>query len=127
MNRMSKRVELRTRYIQAWYDMNIEELLATTSEDFIFDDPAEPQPVTRAMLEAYMHRWNKNIRAHGTEDQWKLTHELRQDKDGVLTDWEWREVLESGLCGAAIVQTVDKGVLFERITYSDRNIRQPQT
>ena len=127
MNRMSKRVELRTRYIQAWYDMNIEELLATTSEDFIFDDPAEPQPVTRAMLEAYMHRWNKNIRAHGTEDQWKLTHELRQDKDGVLTDWEWWEVLESGLCGAAIVQTGDKGVLFERITYFDRNIRHPQT
>lgn len=127
MNRMSKRVELRTRYIQAWYDMNIEELLATTTEDFIFDDPAEPQPVTCAMLEAYMHRWNKKIRAQGTEDQWKLNHELRQDKDSVLTDWEWWEVLETGLCGAAIVQTGDKGVLFERITYFDRNIRHPQT
>lgn len=126
MNRMSKRVELRTRYIQAWYDMNIEELLATTGEDFIFNDPAEPQPVTRAMLEAYMHRWNKRILAQGTEDQWKLSHELRQNKDAVLTDWEWWEVLESGLCGAAIVQTGDKGVLFERITYFDRDIRQPQ-
>lgn len=127
MNRMSKRVELRTRYIQAWYDMNIEELLATTGEDFIFNDPAEPQPVTRAMLEAYMRRWNKKIRAQGTEDQWKLSHELRQNKDTVLTDWEWWEVLESGLCGAAIVQTGDKGVLFERITSFDRNIRHPQT
>ena len=127
MNRMSKRVELRTRYMQAWYDMNIEELLATTSEDFIFDDPAEPQPVTRAMLEAYMHRWNKRTGSLSTEDQWKLTHQLRQDKDGILTDWEWWEVLETGLCGAAIVQTGDKGVLFERITYFDRNIRHPQT
>ena len=127
MNRMSKRVELRTRYMQAWYDMNIDQLLATTSEGFIFDDPAEPQPITRAMLETYMHRWDKKTRALGADNQWKLTHELRQDKDGVLTDWEWWEVLDTGLCGAAIVQTGDKGVLFERITYFDRNIRHPQT
>ena len=112
---------LRGLFAQSW----LEKLAYGVDKNFA--DPAEPQPVTRAMLEAYMHRWNKNIRAHGTEDQWKLTHELRQDKDGVLTDWEWWEVLESGLCGAAIVQTGDKGVLFERITYFDRNIRHPQT
>ncbi len=29
------------------------------------------------------------------------------------------------LCGAAVVQTRDPGVLFERITYFDRNIRYP--
>jgi hypothetical protein len=122
---MSKRVEFRRRYMRAWYDMNAAELLATTSNEFVFDDPDEPEPVTRNMLEGYMHRWDKKTRSLGADNQWKLTHELRQDKDGILTDWEWWEVLGTDLCGAAVVLTSDEGVLSETITYFDRNIRHP--
>ena len=126
LNLMSKRERLRQRYMQAWYDLNAEELLATTSNKFIFDDPAEPEPVTRAMLEDYMHRWDKRPRVLGSDNRWNLTHELRQDRDGILTDWEWWEIIGTELCGAAIVQTSDEEVLSERITYFDRKIRHPR-
>jgi hypothetical protein len=124
---MSKRVEIRARYMQGWYEMNAEELLATTEESFIFDDPVEPEPVTRDTLVGYMHRWDGRTRSLGGDNQWVLRHEVRQDKDGILTDWEWWEVKHTGMCGAAIVLTSDEGVLSETITYFDRNIRHPQT
>ena len=39
-----------------------------------------------------------------------------QDKDAILTDWEWWEVSGTSLQGAAVVLTSDAGVLLERIT-----------
>ena len=122
---MSKRAELRARYIQGWYDLNADELLATTTDEFIFDDPAEPAPVTRAMLADYMQRWDARTRALGSTNEWILSHELREDKNSILTDWEWWELVGADLCGTAIVQTSDQGVMLERITYFDRNFRYP--
>jgi hypothetical protein len=109
------------------YEMNSEKLLATTAESFIFDDPVEPEPVTQDMLDGYMHRWDERTRSLGGDNQWVLRHEVRQDKDGILTDWEWWEMKNTGMSGAAIVLTSDEGVLSETITYFDRNIRHPQT
>jgi hypothetical protein len=124
---MSKRLELRQRYIDGWYQMDVDLLLGATAADFIFDDPAEPEPVTRAMLAGYMQRWNRRANRLGGNNQWILTHELRADKDGILTDWEWWEVVDSGLRGAALVLTGDRGVFAERITYFDRNLKYPAT
>ena len=120
---MSKRIDIRARYIQGWYDLNADLLLETTRPDFIFDDPAEPEPVTRAMLADYMHRWDARTRALGSTNQWILSNEVREDKDEILTDWEWWELVGSGLQGTAIIQTSDEGVFSERITYFDRSIR----
>ncbi|MFV2031386.1 MAG: hypothetical protein ACC663_02725 [Gammaproteobacteria bacterium] len=123
---MSKRAELRARYIQGWYELNADELLATTVEDFVFEDPAEPKAVTRDMLADYMLRWDKWTRALGADNSWTLKHEVRQDRDGILTDWEWWALRGTEICGTAIVRTSDYGVLSEVITYFDRNIRHPQ-
>lgn len=120
-DRMSKRLELRERYMEGWYQLNAELLLSATTVDFIFDDPLEPEPVNRAMLTAYMHRWDQRTKALGAGKRWVLTHETRQDKDGILTDWEWWEVSGTRLQGAAVVLTSDAGVLLERITYFERN------
>jgi hypothetical protein len=122
MKTVSKREELRESYMQGWYRMDLELLLSSTSSEFVFDDPAEPGPVTRTMLANYMQRWHRRTCALGADNQWKLTHESRQDKDGILTDWEWWEVIGTDLQGAAIILTSDDGVLFERITYFERNL-----
>lgn len=117
---MSRRIELRASYLQGWYEMNAELLLAATAKDFFFDDPAEPEPVTRAMLADYMIRWEARTGVKGAHNNWILSHEVRQDRDGILTDWEWWKLVGSDLCGAGLVQTSDDGVLFERIAYFDR-------
>ncbi len=114
---MTKRVEFRNRYIDGWYEMDLDKLLSATAPDFIFDDPAEPHPVTRSMLQGYMKRWQARTR---NINQWKLSNEVREDKDGILTDWEWWEVVGTGLCGSAVILTDDTGVKLERITYFTR-------
>ena len=122
----SRRVEIRELYIQGWYQMDAEILMSSTAQDFIFDDPAEPEPVTRAMLPAYMQRWDARARAAGGDNQWRLTHEFRSDEKGILTDWEWWQLLGTELQGAALVLTGDAGVILERITYFDRPLRHPR-
>ena len=119
----SKRVEKRELYMQGWYQMDAEMLLASTTAEFIFDDPAEPGPVTRDMLPGYMQRWDVRARAAGGENQWLLTHEFRRDENGILTDWEWWQLVGTELQGAALVLTADEGVVLERITYFDRTRR----
>ena len=49
---------------------------------------------------------------------------MRQDHDNLLTEWEWWEVLGTGVQGSAVVVTGDDGVVLERITYFDRLLRQ---
>ena len=86
----------------------------------MFDDPAELAPVNRESLAEYMIRWDKRTRLLGATNEWDLSDRVRQDKDGILTDWEWWELTDTELCGMAIVKTRDDGVFFERITYFDR-------
>ena len=122
---MSKRIELREAYMRGWYEMNADLLLESTAEEFFFDDPVEPAPVNRDGLADYMFRWDQRAKVRGGNNQWSLSLESRQDKAGILTDWEWWQLEDTDLCGAAVVQTSDAGVLFERITYFDRSLRQP--
>jgi len=118
----SKRVELRESYMQGWYQMDIDRLMASTAPDFIFDDPAEPEPVTRATLPQYMLRWDARVRNLGGGNEWRLTHESRIDANGLLTDWEWWQIVGIDLQGAAVVVTGNHGVQLERITYFDRGV-----
>lgn len=122
----SSRIELRERYMEGWYQMDLALLLETTAIEFIFDDPVEPQPVTRDSLKDYMLRWEQRANMAGGNNQWILTHVTRNDKDGVLIDWEWWQIVGTELQGAAIVLTGDSGVLLERITYFDRTTHSSQ-
>jgi hypothetical protein len=70
-----------------------------------------------------MQRWEARLRALGGNNEWRLTHQLREDADGMLTEWEWWQVVGTGAQGAAVILTGDDGVLLERITYFDRGLR----
>ena len=113
------RFDFRQRYVEGWYEVNGEKLVSACAEKFRFNDPRESQPIDKSGLVDYMHRWNQWTSALGATNAWNLKHEVRQDKDGLLTDWEWWELVDTSLCGMAIVQTSDAGVLFETITYFD--------
>ncbi len=115
---MTDRFELRTRYIDGWYEMDVQKLLSATTPDFLFDDPKEPEPVTRANLPGYMARWQQRV---GNANEWNLQHHVREDRDGVLTDWHWWELVGTGISGAAVVKTNDNGVFLEHIAYFERD------
>jgi hypothetical protein len=117
---MSKRERLREQYIEGWYQMDEAMLMATVTDDFVFDDPAEPAPVTKDTLPVYMLSWEKRAREAGSKDEWLITDWVREDKDGVLTDWESWAVVGTDLQGMAMVKTSDDGVFLERISYIPR-------
>ena len=115
---MSDRYQLRARYIEGWYEMDAQKLLTATTDDFLFDDPKEPEPVTRADLPGYMERWRNRV---NNMNEWNLQHYVREDKDGTLTDWHWWELVGTGIAGAAVVKTSNAGVFLERLAYFERN------
>lgn len=117
---MTNRHNHRNRYIEGWYELNGEKLLASVVSSFVFEDPREAHPINKEGLVDYMYRWNQWTSRLGASNQWQLQHEVRQDKDGIITDWEWWQLLDTPLCGMALVLTSDAGVLTEKITYFDR-------
>ena len=117
---MADRHQHRAAYIEAWYVQDADKLIQHTRDDFIFDDPCEPAAVTRSQLHGYMQRWNKRMRTAGGDNQWLLSDEVREDKNGILTDWEWWEVIGTGIKGMALIKTGDTGVFLERISYFQR-------
>ena len=124
---MPDRFELRELYIQGWYELDANKLIQAVTDDFLFDDPAAPAPIGKAALGDYMRRWDVRTRRLGADNLWILADEVRQDRDGILTDWEWWELPGSPLKGMALVKTSDQGVLLERITYFDRGPEKRQT
>ena len=63
---MTTRFKLRARYIEGWYELDADKLVSATSNDFIFDDPAELTPVNRESLAEYMIRWDERTRLLGS-------------------------------------------------------------
>jgi len=114
---MSKRARHRARYIEAWNSMDAEKLMASITEGFIFDDPAEPGPVTKAMLMAYMPRWPDKARSLGAAFAFDMVDKVVEDRNGVLTEWYWWRLTGTDVEGAAVIKTSDDGVISERLTY----------
>ncbi|WP_423910266.1 hypothetical protein [Candidatus Spongiihabitans sp.] len=85
---------------------------------------AEPEPVNREGMVDYMLQWDKWTRVDGATNQWILEHEVRADNNGIITDWEWWELVGTDICGMAFVKTSDCGVFLEGITYFDRELRR---
>ena len=60
-----------------------------------------------------MVSWTNRV---GLIQNWRLTHEVRQDKDEIVTDWEWLEILITPFSGSAIITITDNSDNLERIT-----------
>ena len=114
---MSKRAQHRARYIEGWNTMDAEKLLASVTDGFVFDDPAEPEPITKAMLAAYLPRWPEKAEALGALFAFDIIDKVIEDKDGVLLEWYWWQLAGTGVEGSAVIKTTDDGVISERLTY----------
>ena len=114
---MSKRAEHRARYIEGWNTMDADKLLASVAEDFVFDDPAEPEPVTKATLAAYMPVWPEKAARLGARFDFEISEKTVQDEDGFLTEWYWWRLAGTEVEGTAVIKTGDEGVIFERLAY----------
>ena len=114
---MSKRAQHRARYIQGWNTMDAGKLLSSITEDFVFDDPADPAPITKAGLVDYMPVWPERAKALGGTFEFHITDKIVQDQAGILLEWYWWQLIGIDVIGSAVIKTRDEGVFSERITY----------
>lgn len=114
---MSKRRDHLAAYVEGWRSMNVERVLSALAEGFVFDDPAEGEPVTKVTMATYMASWAERTKAESGKWRYEDSHEVVQDRDGVLLRWKWWRFAGSTLQGTALTETSDEGMLFERITY----------
>ena len=116
---MSKRSELRARYIEAWDRMDAEMLVSTVTEGFVFDDPAEAGPITKSALAAYMPVWPARAQTLGARFDFHITDKVVVDRveEGMLIEWYWWRLVGTDVEGSAVIKTTDEGVASERLTY----------
>ncbi len=114
---MSRRAQLRALYIEGWETMDAGKLVSAVADGFEFDDPADPEPVTKATLAAYMPRWPEKAEALGGTFVFDITDKVVRDEDGVLLEWYWWRLAGTDVEGAAVIKTTDEGVISERLTY----------
>ena len=114
---MSPRERHRARYIEGWNTMDGAKLLASVSDDFLFDDPADPAPISKAGLIAYMPVWPARAEALGARIAFEIVNKVVRDQDGRLLEWYWWTLAGTSVEGAAVIETSDSGVVSERLSY----------
>ncbi len=97
--------------------MDAGKLMASITDDFVFDDPADPAPITKDGLVAYMPVWPARTANLGVTFDFEITDKVVQDTDGVLTGWYWWRLTGTQVSGSALIKTSDAGVMFEGLTY----------
>ena len=116
-HQMSKRSDLRAQYIEGWETVDALKLVSSVTDDFVFDDPAEPRPITKAELADYMPIWPAKAKALGTAFEFDIVDKVVQDRQGVLLEWYWWRLMGTDVEGAAVIKTTDAGVVSERLSY----------
>ena len=114
---MTMRAELRALYIEGWDTMDPEKLTSAVADGFEFDDPVDPEPITKADLLSYMPVWPERAKALGAEFRFEIIDKVVQDKDGTLLEWYWWKLMGTDVEGAAAIKTTDEGVVSERLFY----------
>lgn len=119
---MSKRREHLKAYVEGWRSMNVALVLGALADGFAFDDPALPEPVTKATMADYMASWQERLRSLVTDWRYENSDEVVRDRDGVLLRWKWwrfadRIAQGTYLEGSAVTKTTDDGMVAERIAY----------
>lgn len=114
---MSRREDLRARYIEGWNTMDAALLVSSVTEDFVFDDPAEPRLILKADLPDYLPVWPAKAAKLGARFEFEMTDKVVQDQGGILLEWYWWRLIGTDVEGAAVIRTTDEGVQSERLVY----------
>ena len=85
----SRRVADRARYIDGENSMQTGKIFAPAASSFIYEDPADPEAVSKADLATHMLVWPTNARAHGAAFEFDILDGVVQDWVGELLEWYW--------------------------------------
>ena len=114
---MSRRPHYRTLYGEGWKTMNVEKMLSAVADGFVLNDPAWPEPVTKATLAAYLAGWEERTKAAGATGEMEISDIVIQDEGGLRVEWNWWSFPGTDIEGAGLLKVTDEGVVSERVAY----------
>jgi len=114
---VSIRAAKRKAYGGGWDTWDADLLLSSLVDDFVFDDPAMPEPVDRANMATYMTSWRDRVKSLGGTGEIGSRDRVTIDQDGAIISWHWWSFVGTNYQGSAVTRTTDDGVQYERIAY----------
>jgi len=114
---MSERTNNRSDYGEGWDTWNADLLVSSLADNFVFDDPAMSEPVTKANMAGYMRGWKDRVKQLGGTGEIGSRDRVTIDADGAIVSWHWWSFVGTKYEGSAVTRTTDDGVQYERITY----------
>ena len=112
-------------YIKGWRSMDIDAVLSSLTDDFVFHDQVLVAPVKADRMADFMRDWKTQIEGLSNGWDYEDSDEVIKDQDGVLLRWKWWQFLGTNIQGSAVTKTTDVGMVYELLpglfnTASDR-------
>ncbi len=85
---MSERTNNRSDYGEGWDTWNADLLVSSLADNFVFDDPAMPEPVTKANMAGYMRGWKDRVKQLGGTGEIGSRDRVTIDADGAIVSWQ---------------------------------------
>ncbi len=108
------------RYADGWSKGDLEIILSSVSNDYVFDDPNAGQ-ITKEKLPTYMGQLKEivsSLRGAESETQlMELSEVVSQEEGDGLTAWCWWEIPGTEMKGSGLIKVGPEGVRSERLTY----------
>jgi len=109
-----------SRYADGWMKGDLETILSSVSNDYVFADPNEGQ-ITKEKLPTYMGQLKEVVSLlRGTESEtqfMELSEIVTQEEEDRLTAWCWWEIPGTEIKGSGLIKVGPEGVRSERLTY----------
>ena len=109
-----------SRYADGWMKGDLETILSSVSNDYVFDDPNEGQ-ITKENFPTYMGQLKELVSSlKGTESDTQfleLSEVVTQEEEDGLTAWCWWAIPGTEIEGSGLIKVGPEGVRSERLTY----------
>ena len=109
-----------SRYADGWMKGDLETILSSVSNDYVFADPNEGQ-ITKEKFTTYMSQLKEivsSLRGAESETQFmELSEVVTHEEEDGLTAWCWWSIPGTEFRGSGLIKVGPEGVRSERIAY----------
>ena len=110
------------RYAEGWSKGDVDVILQTVTDTYVFDDPHAGR-IAKSDFREYFAELKKTVaslRGDAETQFMEFSEQIGTEEAGVVTAWCWWGVPGTSLEGSRIIKVWPQGVVSERIAYYTR-------